>query len=103
MNLREQIQIDNRQTFLNPNEFADTYIINGKPMLGVLEKSSDSRHPHYAEGVSLISHVLHVSLSEFGEEPEQGERLVINGKTYYVANVIAEMGMLDISLEANVT
>lgn len=102
MNLREQILIDNQRTFLNTNEFADLYIINGAEVKASLDSSTDSKHPlAYAEGVSLVTDVLFVDLLELGYKPKEDEWLNINGTDHRVVRVASEKGMLTIYLEAN--
>ncbi|MRN51986.1 hypothetical protein [Paenibacillus monticola] len=95
---------DIQRTFLNQNEFADPYIIDGVEVKASLDSVSDSRHPlAYAEGVALVTHVLFVSMTELGYKPEPEQRMVIKDQRYRVDQVAEEMGMLTISLEANVT
>ncbi|MFP4976381.1 hypothetical protein ACE6ED_13340 [Paenibacillus sp. CN-4] len=95
---------NDRSVFLNPAEFGDLFIINGREMAAVLDQSADSEHPWAGEdGVSVITHTLYLSLEDFGEEPEQNERVVVNGKRFRIERVEANMGMLALGLEANVT
>lgn len=90
--------------FLNAEEFAEPLQIDGRPVTAVLDQVMDSKHPlAYAEGVSLVTHVLFVSEAELGRAPEQNQRMNIGGSRYRVDKVGEEMGMLTIYLEANVT
>lgn len=103
MNLRDQILIDNQRTFLNTNEFADTYTIDGEEVKAVLDSATDSKHPlAYAEGVSLVADTLYVNVMELGYTPKKGQWMVINGTGYTVIRVSSDKGMLAIYLEANV-
>ncbi|WP_139330065.1 hypothetical protein [Paenibacillus odorifer] len=89
--------------FLNDEEFADKFVINKKEVAAVLDQAIDSDHPlAYAEGVSLVTHVLYVSEAELGYVPEPNEMMVINGQRYRVDRVGDDMGLLTISLEANI-
>ncbi|MFC3802810.1 hypothetical protein [Cohnella sp. GCM10012308] len=102
-NFKDFVAADNA-TFLNPAEFGDLLLINDREIVGVLDQSGDTEHPWAsAEGVSVLTHVLFVSLADFGGEPEQNEWLKINGRRYRVDRVYADMGVLTIGLEANVT
>lgn len=104
MNLRDQILIDNQRTFLNTNEFADTYIIDGVEVKASLDSATDSKHPlAYVEGVSLVTDTLYVDVLELGYTPEQNSWLKINGEDYKVIRVASEKGMLALYLEANVS
>jgi hypothetical protein len=104
MNLRDQILLDNQRTFLNTNEFAETYNIDGIEVKASLDSSTDSKHPlAYAEGVSLVTDVLYVNELELGYIPEQGQRMKVNGKPRTLIRVSSEKGMLALYLEANVT
>lgn len=90
--------------FLNDEEFADKFVIDKKEVTAVLDQAIDSDHPlAYAEGVSLVTHVLYVSEAELGYVPEPNEWMVIKDQRYRVDRVGDDMGMLTISLEANVT
>lgn len=102
MNLRDQILIDNQRTFMNVNEFADTFRIDGVEVKASLDSATDSKHPlAYAEGVSLVADVLYVDVLELGYTPKQDSWMNINGNDYKVIRVGSEMGMLVIYLEAN--
>ncbi|QWU15682.1 ATP-binding sugar transporter [Paenibacillus sophorae] len=99
---KDFLAADIGNVFLNTGEFADETEINGVMMPAVFAKSTTGKPSQsYAEGVSLVTHVLSVSAEVFGEEPEQGERMMVNGKTYYVVRVDEDEGLYTISLEAN--
>lgn len=101
---KDFIAADIGSVFLNTDELADETNINGVLMPAVFAKSTATKPSQaYAEGVSLITHVLIVSSEVFGESPEQGEQMKINGKTYYVVIVDDDAGMYTIQLEAHVT
>lgn len=103
MNLKDQILIDNQQTFLNTNEFADIYIIDGVEVKASLDSATDSKHPlAYAEGVSLVTETLYVDVLELGYTPKQDSWIKVNGKDFKVVRVGSEKGILALYLEANV-
>ncbi|OBZ08924.1 hypothetical protein A8L34_22490 [Bacillus sp. FJAT-27264] len=90
--------------FLNAEEFAEPLDIDGREVTAVLDQVLDSKTPlAYAEGVSLVTHVLFVSETELGRAPGQNQWLVINDARYRVDRVGEDMGMLTIWLEAYVT
>jgi len=88
--------------FLNPDEFADTHTIDGRPVRAVIDENSDNQHPLvYAEGVSLVRKVLFVAPSELGFRPREGMELKVDGALYEVSRCSDEDGVYAIVLEAN--
>lgn len=100
----KEVVTQDMSLFLNAEEFADKLTIDGREVTAVLDQVTDGNHPlAYAEGVSLVTHVLYVNGEEFGRAPDQNQWLNISGSRYRVDKVGDDMGMLTIWLEANYT
>lgn len=103
---KDAIKKDIKAVFLNGLEFADQYNINGIDMLAVVDevtlKERKSRgQAEYAEGVYKDQKLIFVEKSVYGEPPAIGEILRLNGSRYFVTNCIDDLGLLEISVEAN--
>jgi hypothetical protein len=101
-NFKDFLATDIQNVFLNVNEFAETYTIDGKSVKAMLDSATDSKHPlAYAEGVSLVADVLYVDAQELGRVPKQNGWITVNGVEYHIIRVASERGMLALYLEVN--
>ena len=125
MSFKDMVAEDNRNVFLNLDEFAEkrTVLFLGEhgdcverfediPVVlsGLREK--DRRQlvvSDHVQGLYLVSSVLHCSIDDLGgKQPEKGQRISINDedggggffREFYVASSTCEMGMLRVELEA---
>lgn len=111
MTFKEQIAKDNRNIFLNLDEFGELHIVNGKRMAVLIdnyeqidrEKRYQLKHSPYADGVFVKELLIYVRESDFGNMPRIGSMVKFDGKSYTVSDVINEDGIFSISLEANKT
>lgn len=76
---------------------------------GLKEKDRRQLMSDHAQGLYIVSSVLHCALSDLGGvQPERGQRIRINDqeggggffREFYVASSVCEMGMLRVELEA---
>lgn len=118
MRFRDIVDADNARIFMNNDEFADkrTIIYDGKtykdiPVLLTKLKEKDRRQlvTDHAQGLYLVSTVLHCTLSDIGGVlPEKGQHITINDEEggggfyskYRVATSGCSMGMVRAELEA---
>lgn len=117
MSLKDMVAADIRNVFLNLGEFAEkrTVEYDGEryediPIVlsGLKEKERRKLMSDHAQGLYLVSSVLHCALSDIGgTQPEKGQRIKINDceggrffREFYVATSDCELGMLRIELEA---
>lgn len=111
MTFKEQIAKDNKQVFMNFDEFGELHTINGKEMLVIVdnnelvdrEKRYRYRNSLYADGVYLKELLIYVMESDFGKLPAIGRVITYDGKTYIVSDAINEDGIYSLTLEANKT
>lgn len=115
---KDMVARDNQAVFLNLDEFAErrTVIYDGVTyadisivLSGLKEKDRHQLMSDHAQGLYLVSSVLHCDLSDLGgAQPEKGQRIKINDqeggggffREFYVASSVCEMGMLRVELEA---
>ncbi len=101
---KEMIQNDLKEVFLNPEEFGESHVIDGKEMTIIIDENElverEAKVKAMAEGLHKKQLLIYVSAEEFGPEPLIGRLLELNGSCYTVANVTNESGMYSISLEA---
>lgn len=115
---KDMVALDNQKVFLNIDEFGDlrTIVYDGEKFIdipivlkGLKEEYRTQLVSDHAQGLYLVSSVLHVAQSSLGgKQPEKGSRIKINEQEggggffneFYVASSTCEMGMLRIELEA---
>lgn len=115
---KDMVAADNQSVFLNLGEFAekrtikyDGEVYEDIPIVltGMKEKDRRQLMRDHAQGLYLVSSVLHCAMSDLGgKQPEKGTRIKINDREggggffreFYVAASVCEIGMLRIELEA---
>lgn len=97
MKLNQTFQTD-LKTFFNPDEFGSPAIINGKPVVIVLDDHSLSEYNFKAEGEGLaIGELLfHVPVISMDEKPFIGKRLHVDGKHYEIIDIKENLGVYTI-------
>lgn len=115
---KDMVAADNQSVFLNLGEFAekrtikyDGEVYEDIPIVltGMKEKDRRQLMRDHAQGLYLVSSVLHCAMSVLGgKQPEKGTRIKINDREggggffreFYVAASVCEIGMLRVELEA---
>lgn len=115
---KDMVAADNQSVFLNLGEFAekrtikyDGEVYEDIPIVltGMKEKDRRQLMRDHAQGLYLVSSVLHCAMSDLGgKQPEKGTRIKINDREggggffreFYVAASVCEIGMLRVGLEA---
>lgn len=102
---KDILQRDADQVFLNAAEFADTHIVDGKPMTAMVDDNEnierEKKMKSHMDGIYARQILLYVKASEFGSLPAQGRLLKLDGKAYIVVDATDECGIYTITLEAN--
>lgn len=106
---KEQIAADNKNIFINLDEFSDIHTINGKEMPVQVDSNEmierEKRYQHksglYADGVYLKELLIYVRAEDFGKLPAVGKTITFDGKIYVISDAIDEDGIYSLSLEAN--
>lgn len=106
MSFRDDMAADVMDTFLCPDEFADTHVINGKEMLASIDKYSlnteeKARIESHKDGIHKKRIVLQVAENEFGALPAAGSLVSVDGRKYIVLSSNRDFGMYVITLEVS--
>ncbi len=108
MTFKEQLKVDNRNVFLNPEEFADIHTINGKDMpcsvdnYELLEREKHLKGEH-SDGVYKKQLMIFVNAEDFGALPAIGRLVTFDKKSYVVTDAVDESGIYSITMELNKT
>ncbi|MFY0545458.1 hypothetical protein [Brevibacillus sp. H7] len=107
MSFKDEIQKD-LGVFINMDEFAEVHNVNGQDIPVLIDADllkGRQRMPadlyHAAAGVFIEQITVYARLSDLGERPVIGQRLYLDDELYLVANCNEQMGILEITLEAN--
>ena len=106
LSFKEILQQDVKAVFLNPLEFGETHLVNGKPMTIVLDDveniEREKKMKSSMDGIHARQVFFYVAADEFGGPlPAQDTYLTLDGGTYRVVDATDECGMYAITLEAN--
>ncbi len=95
---------DIKATFLNPYEFGEEHIVQGKPMIIVLDDMEnierEKKMKPCAGGLYARQLLFYVSAEDFGPLPAQGGLITLDDKRYTVVDATDEAGMYAITIEA---
>lgn len=102
---KDAVAADIKATFINELEFADEHTVNGEPVICVVDSNiTDERQvssSEFAPGVYMDQVVLYVKQSDLPQKPVRGELLKLDNERYFVKKVADNVGVLEITLEAN--
>lgn len=105
MKLKDVIDSDIDNVFLDVNEFADIFNVDGKEIIAILTDSTiqerSRRNSGNYEGVYTDKKVLSVKASDFPIRPVRGQIMRVNEGIYMVDSCGESMGMYDITLVEN--
>lgn len=105
MGFKDVIKADVHKVFLNVEEFSDTHVINGVEMPVQIDSNEqierEKRYNQNMDGIYKNQKLIFVAASDFGPLPKQGSLLIMDKRTYRVADAIDEDGIYSITLEAN--
>lgn len=105
MGFKDVIRADVHKAFLNTEEFSDMHMINGTEMAVQIDSNEqierEKRYNQNMDGVYKNQKLIFVAASDFGPLPKQGSLLIMDKRTYRVADAIDEDGIYSITLEAN--
>lgn len=106
MNFKELVQHDNTNVFINFDEFGELKDIDGEDVLIVVDGDLINERPQapsYEDGTYQNKLTFFVREEELGYVPEQYQNMKIENYPYIVANVAKNMGILEVTIEANQT
>lgn len=102
---KDILKNDIKATFLNPEEFGETHVVQGREMTIVLDDMEnverEKKMKSHMDGVYARQMLFYVSADDFGAMPAQGGLIDLDGKKYTVVDATDEAGMYAITVEAN--
>lgn len=103
---KQAVQADISRVFINPGEFADEHLIDGHRVVAVvdsdvMQERGSRAATEYAEGVFVSEKRIYVAAEELPWSPVRGEQLNLDGDRYMVTDVAFNMGVLEITIQAN--
>ncbi len=105
MTFKEILRNDAKTVFLNPLEFGEEHIVNGKRMVIIIDGNElterEKRIKSHMDGIYKKQTLIYVHALDFGPLPGVGEPVVIDGSTFIVTDSINEGGVYSLHLEAN--
>lgn len=106
LSFKQLIRQDNRDVFMNDDEFAEKHFVNGRKMSAILDTNElEEREKRLKEdmttGVYKKQILFYVRASDFGRMPSVGSVLEFDRKRYIVTNAINEDGIYSVEAEAN--
>lgn len=105
MSFKEILESDVHEVFMNPNEFCDMHIVNGKEMAVQIDSNEqierEKRMDQHMDGIYKNQKLMYVAASDFGKLPSQGISLTFDGKLYTVVDAVSEGGVYSITVESN--
>ena len=105
MTFKELMRQDVKKVFLNPEEFGEEHIVNGKRMLIMIDDNElterEKRMKSNMDGIYKKQTLIYVSALDYGPLPGIGKPVKIDGVTFIVTDSINEGGVYSLHLEAN--
>lgn len=102
---KELLRSDVKNVFLNPSEFGEEHIVDGKKMLIIIDDNElaerEKRIQSHMDGIYKKQMLVYVSALDFGPLPKQGKSCFIDGIKFIVADSINEGGIYSLQLEGN--
>lgn len=105
LTFKELLRQDVKKVFLNPAEFGEEHIVNGKPMQIIIDDNElterEKRMKSNMDGIYKKQTLIYVSALDFGPLPGVGKPIKIDGATFLITDSINESGVYSLHLEAN--
>lgn len=102
---KDLIREDAKNVFLNPEEFSEMHMVNGKEMAVQIDENEqierEKRINQHVDGIFKNQKLIYVLAEEFGPLPKQGALFQLDKRVYTVADAVNEDGVYSITLEAN--
>lgn len=101
---KEMVARDRQLVFLNPAEFGEEHIVEGKAIIAVLDDNAlKERQGGQELGVAEASLMLYAAVEDLPARRPAGEGLNIDGREYIVNDWSEDMGIATVALGQTVT
>ncbi len=103
LTFKELLRQDVKTVFLNPIEFGEEHIVNGKPMQIIIDDNelTEREKRMKSNGIYKKQTLVFVSALDFGPLPGVGKPVKIDGTIFIVTDSLNEGGVYSLHLEAN--
>ena len=105
LTFKEIVRTDIQNMFLNPEEFAEEHVVNGKKMKILIDNNEmierEKREKSYIRGIYKKQFLIYVAAKDYGPLPGLGTSVNLDNNIFLVSDAVNEMGVYSISLEAN--
>lgn len=105
MSFKEEIREDVKEVFLNELEFADEHLVNGKPMMVLIDENEiierEKKEKSDMDGIYTRKLLIYVRPEDFGPLPARGAAITLDGNRYLITDAVDEYGVYSITMEAN--
>lgn len=102
---KELLRQDVKDVFLNPAEFGEEHMVNGKPMMVIIDDNElterEKRMKSHMDGIYTRQTLVYVIALDFGALPGVGKPVKIDGTTFIVTDSLNEGGVYSLHLEVN--
>ena len=99
MNFRDAVAADLDNVFFNEKEFAESVIIDGKPVPIILDNNAlQGMSELYAKGLSEGEQFIFIKEKDMHRLPQPGEELTKDGKQWYIRHAVSEMGVFGLRI-----
>lgn len=100
MNFKDFLEADIQNTFINSDEFAESIDIDGETVNVVIDNDKlQEIKLKDKEGLHKAELLFYVSKKEMPFYPRSGQRFTFDDVSYYVTDVIDDLGMFEVSAE----
>jgi len=105
VSFKEILRNDARTVFLNPQEFGEEHVVNGKKMPVIIDDNElaerEKRINSHMDGVYKKKSLVYVNALDFGALPGFGKPIKIDNASFIVIDSLNEGGVYSLHLEAN--
>ena len=99
MGFKEQVEKDIDKVFFLTDEFAESVIIDGKPVPIILDNDAlQGVSELYAIGLAEGEQFIFIKEKDMLRLPQPGDELSKDGKKWYVRHAVCEMGIFAIRI-----
>jgi hypothetical protein len=99
MGLKEAMAEDIDNVFFNKDEFAETAIIDGKPVPIITDNDALNRKSEiYAMGLAEGEQLIFIKEKDMFRLPQPKEQMTINDKQWYVKHSINNAGVFELRI-----
>ena len=99
MGFKEAVAADVDNVFFQTDEFAESVIIDGRPVPIILDNDLlKGMTELYAKGLAEGEQFIFVKEKDMFRLPQSGEQLTKEGKDWYIRDAVSEMGVYGIRI-----